>query len=291
MAAQTAGGPPDGSGDPAPASPPAGSRAGRNLPMAIGVGVGLGAIALLSLLTYRVTFLVVIAAAIAVSVWELQGTLRRARGLTLSWIPVTLGAVATMALAWPYGAAALGIGVAATTLLCMVWRLPGGADGYLADLSASVFVTVYIGLFAGFATLMLVPDDGAQRILTFLILVVANDVGGYTAGVLAGKHPMAPTISPKKSWEGFGGSVAGCMLAGALCVWLLLDGVWWHGLIIGVAIAATATIGDLTESLIKRDLGVKDMGTILPGHGGLMDRMDSLLPSAVVTWALLTVLV
>lgn len=268
-----------------------GSRAGRNLPMAIGVGVGLGAIALLSLLTYRITFVIVIAAAVAVSVWELQGTLRRARGINLSWIPVGIGTIATVGLAWPYGPAALGLGVAGTTLLCMVWRLPGGADGYLADLSASVFVTVYIGLFAGFATLMLVPDDGAQRILTFLLLVVANDVGGYAAGVLAGRHPMAPTISPKKSWEGFGGSMAGCMLAGALCVWLLLGGVWWHGMIIGVAIAITATIGDLTESLIKRDIGVKDMGTILPGHGGLMDRMDSLLPSAVVTWAMLTLLV
>lgn len=268
-----------------------GSRAGRNLPMAIGVGVGLGGIALLSLLTYRITFLIVIAAAVAVSVWELQGTLLRARGLRISWLPVALGSIATMALAWPYGPAALGIGIAATTLVAMVWRFRLGADGYLADLSASVFVTVYIGLFAGFATLMLVPADGAQRILTFLILVVANDVGGYAAGVLAGKHPMAPTISPKKSWEGFGGSLAACMLAGALCVWLLLGGHWWFGLLLGVAIAVTATVGDLTESLIKRDLGVKDMGTLLPGHGGLMDRMDSLLPSAVVTWALLTVLV
>jgi phosphatidate cytidylyltransferase len=259
--------------------------------MAVGVGAGLGALALLSLLTYRISFLIIIAAAVGISVRELQRTLRRARGIKLTWIPIGIGTVATIGLAWPYGAAALGIGVAATTLLCMVWRLPGGADGYLADLSASVFVTVYVGLFAGFATLMLVPQDGAQRILTFLVLVVANDVGGYAAGVLAGRHPMAPTISPKKSWEGFGGSVAGCMLAGALCMWLLLDEVWWRGLVIGVVIAITATIGDLTESLIKRDLGVKDMGTLLPGHGGLMDRMDSLLPSAVVTWALLTVLV
>lgn len=291
MAAQSAGGPAEQSGHPASASSASGSRAGRNLPMAIGVGVGLGAVALVSLLTYRVSFLLIIAAAVGVSVWELQGTLRRARGIALTWVPIGIGTIATIGLAWPYGAAALGIGVAATTLLCMVWRLPGGADGYLADISASVFVTVYVGLFAGFATLLLVPADGAQRILTFLILVVANDVGGYAAGVLAGKHPMAPTISPKKSWEGFGGSVAGCMLAGALCVWLLLGAPWWHGLVIGVAIAITATIGDLTESLIKRDLGVKDMGTLLPGHGGLMDRMDSLLPSAVVTWALLTVLV
>jgi phosphatidate cytidylyltransferase len=264
--------------------------AGRNLPMAIGVGLGLGALALVSLLTIRATFLIIIGAAVAISVWELQGTLRKARGIRITWIPVGVGSVVTIGLTWPYGPAALGIGVAATTLVCMVWRLPGGADGYLADLTASVFVTVYVGLFAGFATLMLVPDDGAQRILTFLILVVANDVGGYAAGVLAGKHPMAPTISPKKSWEGFGGSVAACMLGGALCVWLLLDGIWWHGLVVGAAIAVTATIGDLTESLIKRDLGVKDMGTLLPGHGGLMDRMDSLLPSAVATWALLSFL-
>jgi len=269
----------------------AAKSAGRNLPMAIGVGLGLGALALVSLLTYRITFLVIIAAAVAVSVWELQGTLSRARGLKISWVPVGVGSVATMALAWPYGPAALGIGIAATTLACMVWRFRGGADGYLADLSASVFVTVYVGLFASFAALMLVPDDGAQRILTFLILVVANDVGGYAAGVLVGRHPMAPTISPKKSWEGFGGSVAACMLAGALCLWLMLGATWWQGLLVGVAIAVTATIGDLTESLIKRDLGVKDMGTLLPGHGGLMDRMDSLLPSAVVTWALLALVV
>ncbi len=265
--------------------------AGRNLPMAIGVGLGLGALALLSLLTYRVTFLIIIAAAVGISVWELHRTLQRARAISITWIPVAAGAAGTACLAWPYGPAGMGVGIAVTTLVCMVWRFRGGADGYLADLSASVFVTVYIGLFAGFATLMLVPDDGALRIVTFLILVVANDVGGYAAGVLAGRHPMAPTISPKKSWEGFGGSVAACMLAGALCLWLLLDGVWWHGLLVGAAIAVTATIGDLTESLIKRDLGVKDMGTLLPGHGGLMDRMDSLLPSAVVTWALLTVLV
>jgi len=265
--------------------------AGRNLPMAIGVGLGLGALALVSLLTYRVTFLIIIAAAVSVSVWELQGTLQRARQIRLSWIPVAVGSVATVGLAWPFGPAALGIGVAATTLVCMVWRFRGGADGYLTDLAASVFVTVYVGLFTGFATLMLVPDDGARRILTFLILVVANDVGGYAAGVLAGRHPMAPTISPKKSWEGFGGSLAACMLAGALCVWLMLGGLWWHGLLVGIAIAVTATIGDLTESLIKRDLGVKDMGTLLPGHGGLMDRMDSLLPSAVVSWALLALVV
>jgi len=285
MSAQTSGGPPD---EPAP---PVASRAGRNLPMAIGVGLVLGALAITSLLTYRESFILIIAAAVAASIWELKGTLAAARGIVISWIPITVGSLATVALVWPYGQAAQGIGVALTALACMLWRFGRGADGYVADLSASIFVTVYLGLFASFATLMLAPADGAGRIITFLIMVVASDTGGYAAGVLFGKHPMAPTISPKKSWEGFAGSVIGAMIGGELTVWLILDGQWWQGLIVGAAIAGTATGGDLVESLIKRDLGVKDMGNLLPGHGGVMDRMDSLLPSAIVTWALLALFV
>ena len=271
--------------------PAAGSKAGRNLPMAIAVGLGLGALAIASLLIYRETFILIIAAAVAASIWELRGTLFRARGITITWVPVALGSVATIALTWPYGQSAQGIGIAATALVCLVWRFGKGAQGYLADVSASIFVAVYLGLFASFATLMLTPTDGAARIITFLIMVVASDTGGYAAGVLFGKHPMAPSISPKKSWEGFGGSVLGAMLGGALTVWLMLGGQWWQGVIAGAAIALTATGGDLAESLIKRDLGVKDMGTLLPGHGGVMDRMDSLLPSAVVSWALLALFV
>jgi phosphatidate cytidylyltransferase len=234
---------------------------------------------------------VIIAAAVAASIWELRGTLAEARNIAISWIPISAGSIAVIALAWPYGQSAQGIGLALTALACMVWRFPGGASGYLADVSASIFVTVYLGLFASFATLMLAPDDGAGRILTFMIMVVGSDTGGYIAGVLFGKHPMAPTISPKKSWEGFAGSVGGAGLGGALTVWLILSGQWWQGLIIGATIAVVATGGDLAESLIKRDLGVKDMGNLLPGHGGVMDRMDSLLPSAVATWALLALLV
>ena len=259
--------------------------------MAIAVGAGLGALAIASLLTYRETFLLIIGAAVAASIWELRGTLAQARGITISWIPVLIGSLATIGLTWPYGQSAQGIGLALTALACLVWRFGKGSAGYLADVSASIFVAIYLGLFASFATLLLVPADGAGRILTFLIMVVASDTGGYAAGVLFGKHPMAPSISPKKSWEGFTGSVLGAMLGGALSVWLILSGQWWQGLIVGAAIAVTATFGDLAESLIKRDLGVKDMGNLLPGHGGVMDRMDSLLPSAVATWALLALLV
>ncbi len=281
---------PAASGEPA-AVAPAMSRAGRDLPRAIGVGLLLGALAIASLLTYRQSFIIIIVAAVGASIWELRGTLSRARGIEISWPPVVLGAAATVSLTWPYGQNAQGIGLALTALVCMIWRFPKGSSGYLVDLASSILVVVYLGLFASFATLMLVPHDGAGRIITFLVMVVCSDTGGYAAGVLFGRHPMAPSISPKKSWEGFGGSAVAAMLGGALCCWLLIDGQWWQGVIAGAAVAIVATAGDLTESLIKRDLGVKDMGNLLPGHGGVMDRMDSLLPSAVVTWALLALFV
>jgi len=271
--------------------PNAHPKAGRNLPMAIAVGLGLGALAITSLLIYRQSFILIIAAAVAASIWELRGTLDHARGIKISWIPIAVGSVATIALAWPYGSTAQAVGLTLTALACLGWRFGRGSAGYLTDASASIFVAVYLGLFASFATLMLAPSDGSARIITFLIMVVASDTGGYAAGVLFGKHPMAPSISPKKSWEGFSGSVVAAMIGGALTVWLLLGGQWWQGLLVGAAVAVTATGGDLAESLIKRDLGVKDMGNLLPGHGGVMDRMDSLLPSAVVSCLLLALLV
>lgn len=280
------------SADPAtPADPPRTSRAGRNLPMALAVGLGLGAVIVVALLVYRQLFVAIVAAAVVTSVWELNQTLSKARGIRLTWVPLAVGVAATVVLAWPYGHTAQGLGVALTVLACMGWRFGRGADGYLADVAASSFVAVYLGLFGSFATMMVAPPDGPGRILTFLIMVVASDTAGYAAGVLFGRHPMAPTISPKKSWEGFAGSVTGAMIGGALCLSLLLGGSWWHGLIGGLVVAVVATGGDLAESLIKRDIGVKDMGTLLPGHGGIMDRMDSLLPSAVVTWLLLSVFV
>jgi phosphatidate cytidylyltransferase len=123
------------------------------------------------------------------------------------------------------------------------------------------------------------------------VVVAASDTGGYVAGVIAGRHPMAPTVSPKKSWEGVAGSVLGCVVVGVLAVVVALDGDWAAGALLGVAAAIAATLGDLGESMIKRDLGLKDMSTLLPGHGGIMDRLDSLLPTAPVAWLILTALV
>jgi phosphatidate cytidylyltransferase len=144
---------------------------------------------------------------------------------------------------------------------------------------------------AGFAALMLAAPDGRQRIVVFILVTVFSDIGGYAVGVKFGKHPMAPSLSPKKSWEGFAGSVLSCALVGAISLPLLLDGPWWAGVLLGVVAAAAATLGDLIESSIKRDLGIKDMSTILPGHGGLMDRLDSLVVVAPVAWALLLLFV
>ncbi|MFC3452394.1 phosphatidate cytidylyltransferase [Amycolatopsis speibonae] len=267
------------------------SRAGRNLPAAIGVGLVLGAAIVTSLLTVRYLFIGIIAIAIAVGTIELAGALKRAAGIRIALVPVLVGGQAMIWLAWPYGREGALTAFVLTVLVCLLWRLPGGADGYLRDISASVFAAAYIPLFGAFAAMLVPPEDGVGRVLAFMIGVVASDTGGYIAGVLGGKHPMAPSISPKKTWEGFAGSLVAGVVAGALTLSLLLDGHAWQGVLFGAAIVCTATLGDLVESLIKRDLGVKDMGNMLPGHGGLMDRLDSLLPSAVVSWLLLSAFV
>ncbi|WIX88707.1 phosphatidate cytidylyltransferase [Amycolatopsis sp. DG1A-15b] len=276
--------------EPAPEAKKA-SKAGRNLPAAIGVALLLGAAIIVSLLTVRYLFIGIIAVAIAVGTFEFAGVLRRVADIRVAMIPVLVGGQAMIWLAWPFGREGALTAFVLTVLACLLWRLPGGAKGYLRDISASTFAAAYLPLFGAFAAMLVPPSDGVGRVLTFLIGVVASDTGGYIAGVLGGKHPMAPTISPKKTWEGFAGSVIGGVVAGALTLSLLLDGHVWQGVIFGVAIVLTATLGDLVESLIKRDLGVKDMGTLLPGHGGIMDRLDSLLPSAVVSWLLLSAFV
>jgi len=172
-------------------------------------------------------------------------------------------------------------------MVILAWRLVGGAAGYLRDATAGVFALCYLPLPACFVGLMLAPHDGARRTLVFLILTVCCDVGGYAAGVTVGHHLMAPAISPKKTWEGFGGSALFCLLGGAISLPLLLHGAIWQGLLLGAAALAAAALGDLVESMIKRDLGIKDMGNVLPGHGGILDRIDAMLITAPVAWLLL----
>jgi phosphatidate cytidylyltransferase len=272
------------SGAPAPAS----GRAGRDMAAAVSVGVGLGVVLFASLLIWRPAFLLVLVVAVLISVVELSRALEDG-GHRPALPPLVVGSLAIIALAWSRGPTGLVVAFLLTVFAVLLWRLGDGPVGYLRDASAAVFVALYVPLLAGFAALLLIPDDGAARVLTFVATVVCSDVGGFAAGVLFGKHPLARTVSPKKSWEGLAGSVAACALIGTLLVAVTFHGPWWGGALFGVAIALTSTLGDLGESLIKRDLGIKDMGALLPGHGGLMDRMDSLLPSAAVAYLLLSV--
>jgi phosphatidate cytidylyltransferase len=226
---------------------------------------------------------------VLVGVLELTHALR-AGGFRPARLPLLVGSLAMLGLAWTRGEDGLVVGYLFTLLAVLLWRLADGPAGYLRDAAAGTLVALYVPLLAGFAVLLTAPDDGVARVLAFIGTVVASDVGGYAAGVLFGKHPMAPSISPKKSWEGMGGSIVGCVAVATPVLALALDAPWWGGVVFGVAIALSATVGDLAESLIKRDLGIKDMGHLLPGHGGIMDRLDSLLPSAAVAWLLLSVL-
>ena len=261
--------------------------AGRNLPAAIGVGLGLGALIIGLLVTYRFGFVILLVVCVGIAVWEVVRAVGRVEARP-PLVPLLAGVLAMDLLAWFKGAGALAVAFLLTALACLVWRLAEGPVGYLRDTSTAVLIALYIPFLAGFAVLLAVPDDGLRRVVTFVATVVCSDVGGYAAGATLGRHPMAPTVSPAKSWEGFAGSTVACSIGGLVFLSVWFDATWWQGVLFGLAMVVTATLGDLGESMIKRDLGIKDMGTLLPGHGGLMDRLDSLLPAAAVSWLLLS---
>lgn len=266
-------------------------RAGRNLPAAIGVGLTLGALVTVPLYSpYRWAFIGVLIAAISLGTYEIVKALRTL-GAQPPMVPLQIGGLVTLVMAYRLGPEALFLGLALTVLACLAWRLADPAEGFLRDVAASAFTATYVPFLAGFAALLAMPADGPRRVTAFIAVVVCSDVGGYAAGVLFGKHPMAPSVSPKKSWEGFAGSMLACAVAGAVMFVTLFDASPLLGVLYGLAIVATATLGDLGESMVKRDIGIKDMGTLLPGHGGIMDRLDSLLPTAPVAWLLLAVFV
>jgi phosphatidate cytidylyltransferase len=262
------------------------SRAGRDLPAAIGVAAVLIALIVGSLAFVKDLFLVLVCAAIVVAVWELGKALAH-NGTWLPLPPMMLGTIGMLVGAYYGGPDVMVVVLAGTALASLLWRMPRGQHGFVRDVTATFFCLLYAPFLASFVALLLAPDDGVERVLTFIAVTVASDTGGYAIGVLLGKHPMAPVISPKKSWEGFAGSVLASMAVGIACVMWLLDGTWWVGIVLGAIAAVAATLGDLAESLIKRDLGIKDMSNILPGHGGIMDRLDSLLATVSVVWLVL----
>ncbi len=275
-------------------SPAKTSRAGRNLPAAIAVSLLLGGIVISTLIFAPRGWVVILAVAMPIATHEVVKRLREA-GYSIPLIPLLVGGQAMIWLTWPFGAAGALGAYGGTVLVCLIWRLlsqglQSQPVNYLRDVAVTIFLATWIPLFGAFGALLVYPEDGWARVFAFMLCVVFSDIGGYAAGVLFGKHRMVPAISPKKSWEGLAGSLICGTTAAVLAVVFLLHKPWWVGIPLGIMLVITATLGDLVESQFKRDLGIKDMGTLLPGHGGLMDRIDGALPSAVATWIVLSLL-
>lgn len=270
---------------------PTTSRAGRNLPVATAVGLGLLGLVGASLWFRKEAFAVLAVVACAAALWELAQAFTR-RGVQLPLLPLVVGEVGILVSAYTSGPEALLVAFLLTVGGVVVWRvLDGGGAQALRDAAAAAFATAYVPFLAGFLMLMLAADDGAQRVALFIVLVVASDTGGYIAGVLFGRHPLAPSVSPKKTWEGLVGSLVLSSAIGVAGMVWVFDAAPLVGIALGVASVATATLGDLAESLLKRDLALKDMGSLLPGHGGVMDRIDGMLLTAPLVYLLLLALV
>lgn len=264
-------------------------RAGRDLPIAIGVGLGLLLVVAASLVFRKEGFILVAVLACGAALWELAQAFTR-RSIHIPLLPLLVGTVGILVSSYTSGPEALLVAFMLTVGGVVVWRvLDGSGPAALRDAAAGTFATAYIPFMGGFVMLMLAQPDGAGRVALFVLLSVASDTGGYAAGVLAGRHPLAPSVSPKKSWEGLAGSLVLAGAVGAVGMMLFFDASPWVGVALGVASVLTSTLGDLAESLLKRDLELKDMGTLLPGHGGVLDRLDSLLLTAPLVYLVLLV--
>lgn len=277
------------------------ARVGRNLIAAAGIGVLLGGLFLASLVIpgWDWLFMILAATLIGFAVFELASALRFA-GRDVPRLASTVLAVATVPAGFFLGVEGLWLATLAAVALVTLWRLveqvrPShrtGVRSVVADLGAGVFVQVYVAFLAGLYVVLVGLDRGEWWTVAGIVIVVMTDIGAYAAGLAFGRVKLAPTISPGKTVEGFIGSIAVAIATGVLLTWILpgLGQPWWVGAILGLLLALVGTMGDLSESLIKRDLGVKDISGWLPGHGGFLDRLDSILPAAAVVYAAYLVL-
>ncbi len=273
-------------------------KAGRNLPAAIGVALMLFLPIAVGLIWIPWLFIITVGILLSIGVAEVSHALRLKNMQAETGIIVVGSALSVIGGYWVTSMPELGVSsmtfivscLGGTVLAAFVGRLfRGGSEGFLRDVAASSFLIAYLPLLGVFVALLMAPDNGPLRVATLILCVVASDTGAYATGVLFGKNKMAPSISPSKTWEGFAGAVAWSSGIGVVCAILMLGIDWWMGLILGAVVAAAATVGDLLESLIKRDAGIKDMSNILPGHGGVMDRLDSMLMAFPVGWFVLNI--
>lgn len=264
------------------------TRTGRDLPVASAVGVALLVAVGASLFIRKEAFVAVALVAVGACLWELAQAFGR-RDIHLPLLPLLVGSAGILVSSYVAGSEALLVSFMLTAGGVVVWRvLDGNGPLALRDCTAGIFAAAYLPFLAGFVMLMLSMPDGAVRVLLFVLLAVASDVGGYVAGVLVGRHPLAPSVSPKKTWEGLAGSIVLSGVVGAVGIGWGFGSNPWIGVGLGLATVTTATVGDLSESLIKRDLELKDMGSLLPGHGGVLDRLDSMLLTAPIVYLVLT---
>jgi len=273
-------------------------RAGRDLFAATGVAIVLLGAAGASLLWFPWGFAVIAAAAAVGSQIELGRAIGQHQGAKVVAVPLAIGSAAFILGAYAvhlYRFMAPGVFLSGiiglTVVTVLIVRLRGPIQGYLPDAGSTLFLLAYPGLLISALMFMLAESQGPAKIATFVVGVAACDTGGHLLGVLIGKHKFAPRISPKKSWEGVLGSF---LLSGILVILmtvLLLHAAWWKGLALAVVIVVFSILGDLVESVIKRDLGIKDMGNLLPGHGGIMDRFDSYILAAMPAWLMMAWLI
>ncbi len=272
------------------------ARSGRNLLGAIAIGVFLGGLLLLSLLVTKELFMVFAGVLMGISSVELSRALRNINR-HVSVIPTALTTLVAVPVAYYIGMLGVIAAIFVGLVITMGWRAiearnssSENSDVNLTkDGLAALFVQGYVTLLGSFAVSLVAHPGGQWWTLAFLIVVVSVDTGAYVSGLNFGKHLMAPKISPKKTWEGFAGAALAAILSAVLLSIFMLGLPWWFGVVMGLLLLVSATGGDLLESHIKRVMGVKDMSTWLAGHGGFLDRLDSILPSALVTYVLYAV--
>ncbi|CAI9386339.1 phosphatidate cytidylyltransferase [Microbacterium sp. T2.11-28] len=269
------------------------ARTGRNLLLATLSGMAIGAAVLGSLLWVKWLFLIFAIPVCLLGVFEFSRALQSAGRRVDVWPQVAMGAIIMVA-GFVEGHWTHWVTTFAAVAFLVVWRMVAQMSAHdgrrygdvLSDVLVAGFVPLYVPFLASLTLVLLRQDGGEFWLLAMIVVVVVADTGAYASGLAFGKHPMAPRISPKKTWEGFAGAATAAIAAAVAIGMLLLQIPWWAGVIFGVAVLASATVGDLGESMIKRDLGIKDMSSWLPGHGGVLDRLDSILPSAATALAM-----